>query len=140
MKAKAFAAVFTAILSSLSLCGCNTSVDYRVTYSYRSEITSTVSEVSPTDAEIVLFTDTQKAGKNATLAIKAKPQTEYRIEVEYSSGVSTSKQLQPKKSDSKGYVAWLWRIGHNTKPDTYPVRVYYGDTLVLSLALQVEAS
>ena len=140
MKAKALAVFFTAIFSALSLCGCNTPVDYRVTYSYRSDVTNTVSEISPTDAEVILFTDTQKAGKIATLAIKAKPQTEYRIEVAYSGGVSTSKQLEPKKSDSKGYVAWLWRIGYNTKPDTYPVRVYYGDVLVLTLALQVEAS
>lgn len=140
MKAKAFAAFFTAIISALSLCSCKSAVDYRVTYSYRSDVMSTASEISPTDAEIVLFTDTQKAGKIATLAVKAKPQTEYRIEVEYSGGVSTSKQLEPKKSDSKGYVAWLWRIGCNTKPDTYPVRVYYGDTLVFSLKLHVEAS
>ena len=140
MKIKFSALILATVFLMLIFCGCGDFPDYRVTYSYRSEITYISSNELSTKAEIVLFTDRQMAGKNVTLAIKAKPQTEYRIEVEYSGGVSSSKDLVAKKTDANGYAAWIWKISYRTKPGSYPVRIYCGNALISTLQLNVESN
>lgn len=61
------------------------------------------------------------AGSNATIKAKGKPNTEYDITVYYSSGASTSKDLNPKTSDDSGAVEWTWKVGINTKPGEYRI-------------------
>ncbi len=43
--------------------------------------------------------------------------------MEYESGESEAKGLDPNKADSSGDVAWAWNVGINTNPQTALVTV-----------------
>lgn len=73
--------------------------------------------------EIASITSPINAGETATLRAKGKPNTEYRITVRYSSGVSKADGLETKTSDSNGNISWSWKVGAKTKAGTYSATV-----------------
>ena len=76
------------------------------------------------------------AGKEATLTIKGKPNTEYRISVYYSSGASKADGLENKTTDSNGFLSWTWKVGAKTKSGTYRI-VISGDNEKLTTYFKV---
>ena len=70
-------------------------------------ITSLTSPVSP--------------GTNARLEIQTTPGAECAITVVYKSGPSRARGLEPKVADTAGQIAWVWRVGTNTSPGTWPI-------------------
>ncbi|MBP5256366.1 MAG: hypothetical protein J6Z80_04835 [Clostridia bacterium] len=64
--------------------------------------------------------------EDATVSIKAKPNTDYSIKVYYNSGPSKAAGLITKKSDKNGNVSWTWRIGPNTASGTYSIVIRGG--------------
>lgn len=60
-----------------------------------------------------------KKGSDSTIKIKGSPNTNYDIKVYYKSGVSKSKELVSKESDSEGYVEWVWKVPSNVKTGSY---------------------
>lgn len=57
----------------------------------------------------------------ATLTAKVLPNTEYDIDVYYSSGESKAEGLENKTSDANGNISWSWKVGQRTKPGTYKI-------------------
>ena len=76
--------------------------------------------------KITSVTSPVGGGQNATLTAIGKPNTEYSIKVVYSSGASTAKGLEAKKSNGSGAVSWTWKVGAKTKPGTYTITVTGG--------------
>lgn len=76
-------------------------------------------------------------GKNATIEIQGKPNTNYHISVKYSTNTSTAKGLEDKVTDENGIVHWTWKVGTNTKPGTYNITIS-GDGITKQFAFVVE--
>lgn len=70
---------------------------------------------------IVSYTEVVENGAEATLTAKGSPEKEYDITVYYSSGPSSSKDLDPKIANSEGNITWTWKVGSQTKPGTYKI-------------------
>jgi hypothetical protein len=83
--------------------------------------TQAADESSGPHAISVLGDTTVKAGDVATLTIQGEPDTQYEIEVYYSSGRSKAEGLEPKTSDADGKVSWSWKVGTKTAPGTYKI-------------------
>ena len=115
--------------------------DYTETESYSSsaeivDTTDLAEIISAKDGvKLIHYTPIVAAGKNTSITVKAENHTEYRIEVEYSSGISQSKSLVPKTSDASGYVTWQWQVGAKCKQGAYPVRIYKGNELIFETRL-----
>jgi hypothetical protein len=60
---------------------------------------------------------------DATLGARTAPGATCDITVIYQSGPSVAKGLVPKQADSRGDIAWRWRVGSNTTPGTWPIIV-----------------
>ena len=72
-----------------------------------------------------------------SVGINGKPNTEYDINVYYSSGVSSAQGLENKTSDENGYVSWSWKVGTNTKPGDYYLDIIDGgETLTIYFTIQ----
>lgn len=81
---------------------------------------------------LVSMTENVKAGGTATVIVKGRPDTEYDINVYYSTTVSTAKGLENKRSDEQGNLNWSWKVGSRTKTGTYKITVTDGnETLIL---------
>lgn len=63
---------------------------------------------------LVSFNNNLRRNEDATIKIQGNPNTQYTIYVYYSSGASTADGLEPKMSDSDGYVSWTWHVGGKT--------------------------
>ena len=117
--------------------------DYTKTESYNSSViiadTTDLAEIvySAINVKLIDYTPILNAGSKTSITLKAESDTEYRIEVQYSSGISKANSLLPKTSDKNGYINWEWRISSNCKPGTYPVRIYKGSALVFETRLTV---
>lgn len=72
-------------------------------------------ETQTTGIELISMTNPLRRNEDAQITIKGAPNTEYRIDVYYSSGRSTADGLENKVSDSEGYVTWTWHVGGRTK-------------------------
>ena len=78
-------------------------------------------------------------GENAYISIRALPNTEYSISVEYSSGYSTADGLYTKTSDTNGFVRWNWEVGSRTSSGTYPITItdcnspFYSETFYFTV-------
>lgn len=96
--------------------------------------TEKVTEVRTTEAvipiNVVSYTAQVDAGANASLTISAAPNTEYDIDVQYSSGESNAAGLEPKYTDGNGNATWEWEVGTNTKPGTYSITVSGGNNTI----------
>ncbi len=75
--------------------------------------------------QVTLVTVTSPAarGHDATIVVETSPAARCLIAVRYKSGPSRAKGLGPKAADSRGRVAWTWRVGTNTTPGTWPISV-----------------
>jgi len=60
---------------------------------------------------------------DATLEIQTRPGASCGISVLYKSGPSRAGGLIPQTADSKGRIAWRWRVGSNTTPGRWPIVV-----------------
>ncbi len=69
-------------------------------------------------------------GDEATVSVKTTPNTEGSIEVDYKSGPSHAKGLDPKKSDQNGVLSWSWFVGTHTTPGTYNVILTIGSKTI----------
>ena len=65
-------------------------------------------------------------GNDVTVSIKGLPNTNYDIDVIYSSGPSKASGLEDKTSDSEGNVSWTFKVSSNVKPGTYEVKISDG--------------
>lgn len=72
---------------------------------------------------LVNVTSPAPPGKDATLTVQTAPRAACKIAVQYDSGPSKAKGLEPKSADAKGNVRWTWRVGARTKKGTWPITV-----------------
>lgn len=87
---------------------------------------STVESREPTGISLDYLTTPIKINAKATVRIKGKPDTEYKISVFYSSAASTAKGLEAKISDGDGMVSWTWKVGARTKEGEYRIVISGG--------------
>ena len=87
---------------------------------------STVESREPTGISLDYLTTPIKINAKATVRIKGKPNTEYKISVFYSSAASTAKGLEAKISDGAGMVSWTWKVGARTKEGEYRIVISGG--------------
>jgi hypothetical protein len=64
-----------------------------------------------------------RARNVATASAQTAPSANCSIEVEYKSGPSTARGLDPKAASVTGTVAWSWIVGSRTTPGSWPVTV-----------------
>ncbi|MDW7658023.1 MAG: hypothetical protein SCM11_12710 [Bacillota bacterium] len=86
---------------------------------------------------VIFMTTPISPGEIATININGKPNTEYNINVNYSSGVSSAQGLENKTSDGNGYVSWTWKVGPRTKSGDYYIDIIGdGKTLKVNFTVQ----
>ncbi len=73
--------------------------------------------------QITPITSPVSPGTNARLEIQTTPGAECAITVVYMSGPSRARGLEPKVADTGGQIAWVWRVGTNTTPGTWPILI-----------------
>lgn len=134
---------FTSVTSSseASETSDTTSMETQSTQKEEYEESSTANETHKEDETdradegvlvLVSLTESVKAGSTAAVSVKGKPNTEYDINVYYSTTVGTAKGLENKYSDEDGNVSWSWKVGSRTKKGTFKITVTGGDqTLIL---------
>lgn len=79
-----------------------------------------------TDSDKLTITSWPKtASRNETVSvtIKGKANTKYYIEVNYKTGPSTSKDLDPKTSNANGEITWTWKVGARSAAGTFDIIV-----------------
>lgn len=91
-----------------------------------SETATTVESREPTGISLDYLTTPIKINAKATVRIKGKPDTEYKISVFYSSAASTAKGLEAKISDGDGIVSWTWKVGARTKEGDFKIVISGG--------------
>lgn len=91
-----------------------------------SETACTVESREPTGISLDYLTTPIKINAKATIRIKGKPDTEYKISVFYSSAASTAKGLEAKISDGDGMVSWTWKVGARTKEGDFKIVISGG--------------
>lgn len=91
-----------------------------------SESAGTVESREPTGISLDYLTTPIKINAKATVRIKGKPDTKYKISVFYSSAASTAKGLEAKISDGGGMVSWTWKVGARTKEGEYRIVISGG--------------
>lgn len=91
-----------------------------------SESAGTVESREPTGISLDYLTTPIKINAKATVRIKGKPDTEYKISVFYSSAASTAKGLEAKLSDGGGMVSWTWKVGARTKEGDFKIVISGG--------------
>jgi len=84
-------------------------------------------EEEVTALEFVSITNPIKLGSEVTLTMRGKKNTNYNIDVYYSSGVSTARGLEDKTSNSEGIVSWSWKVSKNVIPGSYEIVVSDGE-------------
>jgi len=62
-------------------------------------------------------------GSNATARVSTTKGASCTITVTYKSGRSSAKGLTRKTASSSGAVSWTWKVGSNTTPGDWPVKV-----------------
>ncbi len=91
------------------------------------EITTTPEDTSSPSSkdELVIISWPKTAYRNeyVSVSIKGKANTKYYIEVNYKTGPSTSKDLEPQTSDSSGEVTWTWKVGARSSAGTFDIIV-----------------
>ena len=75
--------------------------------------------------------------EEVTLHIIGRANTEYDINVYYSSGASAAKGLENQYTDSQGHTAWFWKIGGKTNSGEYHIDIIGGGEKT-SLPFRVE--
>lgn len=78
---------------------------------------------SKVDFSITSYPLSVNPGEMATVEVSGAPNTKYFISVTYDTTKSTAEGLEPKISDSNGYVSWEWKVGSGTTSDDCLVEV-----------------
>jgi len=89
-------------------------------------VTSSINDFEEEEVKEISLVSLQKPiikGEKATIKIKGKANTNYKIKVMYKSGASTASGLEEKTSDEDGYVTWTWKVSANVTPGTYEIIV-----------------
>ena len=68
-------------------------------------------------------TRTVRRGGTASVTVKTAARAQCGITVDYPSGPSTARGLEPKTAGSGGTVTWKWKISSDVKRGTWPVTV-----------------
>ena len=87
------------------------------------ESSSDSSLVINSNISLVSLDSPVSRGNDVTVSIKGLPNTNYDIDVIYSSGPSKASGLEDKISDSEGNVSWTFKVSSNVKPGTYEVKI-----------------
>ena len=90
------------------------------------ESSSDSSLVINSNISLVSLDSPVSRGNDVTVSIKGLPNTNYDIDVIYSSGPSKASGLEDKISDSEGNVSWTFKVSSNVKPGTYEVKISDG--------------
>ncbi len=77
----------------------------------------------PLQVRLVSVTSPVGPGNDATITVQTVPSALCLITVRYKSGPSKAQGLVPKTADSRGIVAWTWRVGTRTTPGRWPIIV-----------------
>ena len=145
--AKGYAWLFITVLCFFTLTSCKSEDifrDYSKTESYNSsavivDLTDSAEIIfAKSSTELIDFKHTVNAGEHTSLTIKSEAFCEYRIEVQYASGISRSKQLTNKTSDHNGYVTWDWQVGTKCRSGKYPIRIYKSNELIFETRLNIK--
>ncbi|MBX5437689.1 MAG: thermonuclease family protein [Alicyclobacillaceae bacterium] len=65
-------------------------------------------------------------GEEASITVQTTPGALGTIEVDYKSGPSHARGLEPAKADGHGQITWTWMVGTHTTPGQWPVVVRVG--------------
>ena len=90
------------------------------------ESSSDSSLVINSNISLVSLDSPVSRGNDVTVSIKGLPNTNYDIDVIYSSGPSKASGLEDKISDSEGNVSWTFKVSSNVKLGTYEVKISDG--------------
>jgi hypothetical protein len=82
----------------------------------------------------ISFTGTVHPSDYGKLQVAVAPAARCTIAVVYDTGESEARGLWPKRG---GSITWRWRVGSNTNPGRWPVRVDCGKSGKLTLRLRV---
>jgi micrococcal nuclease len=77
----------------------------------------------PLPLSVVSLSSPVQPFTDATIQARTAPGAHCEITVTYQSGPSVAKGLVPKQADSRGDIAWRWRVGSDTTPGTWPIIV-----------------
>lgn len=69
-------------------------------------------------------------GGEASITVHTPSSALATIEVDYKSGPSHAKGLQPERANSSGQITWSWKVGTNTTPGNYPVIIMVGSQTI----------
>ena len=76
------------------------------------------------ELKIISVTSPIRKGNTATLEAKTNPGAHCTITVYYKSGPSGAQGLKrTPRADEDGYVMWSWKVGGNTTPGKWPIKV-----------------
>lgn len=75
---------------------------------------------------IVAEPGTVTRGSTASITVQTAAGRQCDIVVQYKSGPSKAKGLEPKTTGTDGRVTWSWTVGRNTTPGSWPVTVTCG--------------
>ncbi len=94
--------------------------------------------LAPDSIELSSMIDSVFPGNSEYIRIKGDPDTVYSIRVKYKSGYSTAEGLEDKKTDYDNEASWMWKVGTNTTPGTYPIiitntKTYYSETFYFTV-------
>jgi hypothetical protein len=76
--------------------------------------------------QIISVTSPVARNANATVRVQTVASASCTIVVQYASGPSKARGLEPKTADGAGAVAWTWVVGPNTTRGTWPITVTCG--------------
>jgi micrococcal nuclease len=84
--------------------------------------------------KVTAHTKSVRRGGTASVTAKTTGGAECGISVEYPTGPSTARGLEPAKAPKSGAITWTWKVASNTPKGTWPVVVSctigdrYGET------------
>lgn len=80
-----------------------------------------VALAQPLQIRVMSLTLPVSPGGDASITIQTAPNASCSITVIYKSGSSRAQGLFPQSADSRGRVAWTWRVGTRTTPGKWPI-------------------
>ncbi|TGA99457.1 hypothetical protein E4665_03800 [Sporolactobacillus shoreae] len=113
--------VFTALTLSLGILSGIAFTPQGITVAPQNVAYATTASIKVTSAHLSVY-----RGQYAYFTIQGKKYTKATINVYYKTGKSKAQGLGAKKTNSKGYVSWRWKVGTNTTPGTWKVYVKLG--------------
>jgi hypothetical protein len=82
--------------------------------------------------------DPVRPGRQATVVVRTKPNTELKLSIRYKSGYSQARNVGAATSDANGYAQWTWLVSGNTTPGIWRLDVTADDGTSVGRTLVVE--